>query len=170
MADSLKTILLRNVEINLRDSTTYTDLAALKGWYVSDEFRPISYPTPYVSIVPGARGETISGIAAEVEEWTVSVYVVERTAPSETGERALLGVASVRSGLDTLARFVRSSLIRPSPYNDRKPTASYTTQAGVLHAEHGGTEYLGYMTDDETEESGVQVMKVDVNYILVDNK
>lgn len=175
MADSQKTILLRNVEVNLKDKTNYSDLSALNGWTVSDEWAPQNLSTPYVVIVPGATGDRVSGIAVETCEFTVSVYIAERAAASVNGKRALLGVVSVKSGLDSLARFVRTALIRPSPYSDRKPgtpyAGSYTTQAGVLHAEHGGTEYLGYMEDEEAgEESGIQVIKVDVLYLLVDAK
>ncbi|HUW34383.1 MAG TPA: hypothetical protein VM223_22475 [Planctomycetota bacterium] len=172
MADGILTILLRNVEVNLRDTTNYSSLSALKGWATVDEWRPLSLADPYVVIEPGPQGDTVQGIAAQSWEQPVNVYVAKRSGASLTGERALLGVKTTEtSGLDSLATFVRKALTRPSPYSDRKPSgASYVAQTGVLHVEHVDTEYIGYQADAEEESAGVQVIRLGFIYYMVDSK
>jgi len=171
MADGILTILWRNVAVNLRDATNYTSLSALKDVVVSDEWRPLALTTPYAVIVPGTQGEVTQGIAAQSWEQPCNVYVARRTGASHTGERGLLGVVSTENGIDTLATFIRKALVRPSPYNDRKPTgASYVTQTGVLHVEHTDIEHLGMLEDPENEEAGVQAIRLGFVYYVVDSK
>ena len=171
MADSTLTTLLENIRVNLNDTTNYKTLAdALMFVEICDEWFPLPKPSPYAVIVPGSAGDAEQLIATRVWRQPVNVYIAMRQLQTPEGERSLLGT-SAKEGLDTLGRETRSALARPSPYNNRKPTgALYVTQAGVLHAESTETEYMGMETDDETEASGVQVIRVEITYLISEAK
>lgn len=170
MADSTITTLLENIQTNLKDSTNYATVAgALAFVEISDQWFPLPKGTPYAVIVPGAPGDAEQLIATRVWSQPVSIYVAIRSMMTPEGDRALLGTDQ-KSGLDTIALEVRKALARPSPYYDRKPDSTYTEQEGVLFGECTEMEYMGFETDDETETSGIQVVRVEVTYLVSEAK
>jgi hypothetical protein len=177
VADSLETTLLENVQVNLEDTTTYSDLAAIKDTEIMDEFFLLSRTNVAATIVPGPPEDEQTGV--QITRWwqPVKIHLQDRANQTPTRGRTLLGTSG-RPGLDTVASFVRRALDRPSPFDGRKPSASYTTQTGVHNVRYMGKEYLGdedkiaSLGEDQTPEDAVatQVLVVTMAYYCVDSR
>jgi len=182
MADSIVTTLLENIQVNLEDATNFPAIAhattgSIKDTEIMDDFALVGRTNVAAIIVPGPPEDERCGV--QITRWwqPVDIYLQDRVNVTPTRGRTLLGTAG-RPGLDTVAKDVRQALDRPSPFDGRKPSASYTTQTGVHNAAYRGKEYLGdedkmsYLGEDMREEEAIatQVVVVHMAYFCVDTR
>lgn len=168
MADSLEIILAKNIKVNLRDSTNYSAVAGnIKDVIIRNEFELLKGKTSVHAIIVIEEPEDEwDGISGSMFWLPVSIHIVYRRSKTPDGEARAIGVSGV-DGLPARAKDVRQALNRESPYNDRKPSGSYTAQTGVLRAVYAGTEYR---TEKDPGAKDVDVAKVTMRYMCVDTR
>lgn len=133
MADSALTTLLENIEVNLRDTTNFPDLAPLthtaSTTHVAPIFLPLHQATPYVVIIPGAA--EIDQTEGRRDLQRVELHIVHGVISSPNHYYSVVGTAST-AGILTLAEDIEAALVRPKPYGHAPyNTGSYTAQTNV---------------------------------------
>jgi len=168
MADGIVTTLLENIQINLQDSTNYSDIAsALKAVEIRGEFTLLEKQDTYAVIVPGEPDKLYDTYSFTSFWQPVTVYIVMRRLKSKTGDRTLLGTASV-DGLDTIVKNARQALNRSSPYYNDKPSSSYTEQTGVSEVRFDEVTYMGEEESENLQPANVAALKL--SYLCVDTR
>jgi hypothetical protein len=168
LADGIVTTLLENIKINLQDTTNYNAIAGvLKAVEIRGEFALLEKQATYAVIVPGDPEHLYDTVTFTCFWQPVTVYVVMRRLKNKTGDRTLLGTATV-NGLDTMVKDARQALNRSSPYYNDKPSSSYTEQTGISEVRFDGVEYMG--EEDAEGKRPANVAALTLAYLCADTR
>ena len=131
---SALTTLLKNLEVNLKDTTNFTGLSQLK-WSAKTQhivavFLPVYQGSvPFFQIAPGACAK--ANAVGRVDTQQVLVHVCWGIVSDPQGYYTLAGTAALDS-IGTLMEEIEKALTRPEPYNHAPyNTGSYTAQTNV---------------------------------------
>lgn len=131
---SALTTLLKNVEVNLKDTTNFSGLSQLK-WsaktqHIVATFTPSYQGTvPFFQVAPGTC--TKDNAMGRVDRQQVLVHVCWGIVSDPQGYYTLAGTAALDS-IGTLMEEIEKALTRPEPFNHAPyNTGSYTAQTGV---------------------------------------
>ncbi len=135
MADSILTTLLENIEVNLRDTTNFSDLAALSHTsatvHVAPVFLPLMLAPPYVVVVPGDAEIDQTESRRDLQQ--IEFHVVHGILSSDTQYFTTLGTAST-AGILTLMEDIEAALVRPKPYGHAPYNTGSYTALNTVHS------------------------------------
>jgi len=128
-------VLLENIAVNIKDQTNFPLLPEIVNVAILPKFACMYWDSWYAVIVLGKSNEDNAGIGIHARV-PIEVNICQRILKSPDLETA------VPDMMDKLEE-VRKALVRPDPYGNHKPDATYTAMAGCH-----GVMFMGF---DEPE-------------------